>query len=933
MSEEEGKKGSLTQRRRSRFRQAESAETWKCREMAVTAMSWIEELWRRLGMVMRRGKLDRELAEEIRLHKELKERELIATGVDREEARYAAQRRLGHVTGIRETVYEMNSIALLDGLWRDLRYALRSLRKSPMFTLVVVLSLALGIGANTAIFSVVDAMLLRPIPVPNGSQLIMIDTAASRLTQFGSSSYLDFVDFRARSKSFQDLVIYEPNSMGMSPEGSAQEGRGTIAWGLLVSGNFFSALGVPAKLGRTFGADEDRVVNANPVAVISDSFWKRAFASDPNIVDKRIKLNGHSFTIVGVAPEWFTTVEPFYHADVYVPTMMAGQVIPDGVDALTHRDYREFVLLGRLKEGTSIGQAQAEMNVIMSELEREHPETNKDTVAIVRNEVERRREAGGVLWSVVLMGLVVLVLLIACANVASLMMAKATSRLRELSTQIALGATRARLLRQFLVESAVLATIASAAGVFLGSVCIKFFAAIVPHRSSPGGAEFRIDLRVLGYAVAASAAAVLLCGLVPALTSVKEAWRATLNTRTGVSAGRTFSAVARRVLIGGQIALSTILLIAGGLFLKAFTRAQSLDLGFNSQNMLLVTIDPGLNGYSNEQAIRFNEQLLERLRNLPGVNSATVARGVTFMSGNSWDLSIDGYTAAGGEKFVDTATNQVGPGYFETMQIPLLRGREFAERDGEKAPKVAIVNETLARRYIVRQGDLDKAIGHVLRLRDGEAIHIVGVIKDSSYGQIGGAPMPVFYLSYAQEGATEVTLHLRTNGEPTALTADVRREIAALDPQVATVSVTTMMRVISERALFLPRTLAIFGAAFGGIALLEAVIGLYGVASFMVGRRTQEIGIRMALGAQRSTVLRMILANGVSLAAGGLLVGLAGGLALTPLVRSMLMGISPRDPLSFFGVALLLLSTTLVASWIPAHRAAQVDPMVALRHE
>jgi predicted permease len=596
-------------------------------------MGRLGEMWRRVGTLVRRGKLDRELAEEMRLHKELKERELIATGVEAEEARYAAQRRLGHATGIRETVYEMNSIALLDGLWRDLRYALRSLRRSPMFTLVVVLSLALGIGANTAIFSVVDAILLRPIPVPNGSQLIMIDTAASRLTQFGSSSYLDFVDFRARSKSFQDLLIYEPNSMGMTPEGSAQEGRGTIAWGLLVSGNFFSVLGVPAKLGRTFGADEDRVVNANPVAVISDSFWKRAFASDPDIVDKRIKLNGHSFTIVGVAPEWFTTVEPFYHADVYVPTMMAGQVIPDGVDALTHRDYREFVVLGRLKKGMSIAQAQAEMNVITTELEREHPETNKDTVVFVRNEVARRRQAGGILWSVVLMGLVVLVLLIACANVASLMMAKATSRLRELSTQIALGATRARLLRQFLVESAVLATIASAAGVFLGSVCIKFFAAIVPHRSSEG-AEFRIDLRVLGYAVAASAAAVLLCGLVPALTSVKEAWRTALNTRTGVSAGRSFSAVARRVLIGGQIALSTILLVAGGLFLKAFTHAQTLDLGFNPQNMLLLTIDPGLNGYSNEQAIRFNEQLLERIRNLPGVNSATVARGVTFMGGN-----------------------------------------------------------------------------------------------------------------------------------------------------------------------------------------------------------------------------------------------------------------------------------------------------------
>jgi predicted permease len=897
-------------------------------------MRSLGEIWRWMLMHLRREKVDQDLAEEIRLHREMKERDLIGEGMNAEEARNAAKRSVGCDSAIRERVYEMNSILELDGFLRDLRYSVRALIKSPVFAVVVVLSLGLSIGANTAIFSVVDTFLLRPVPVPHGSQLVAIDTAASRLTQFGSSSYLDFVDFRARSKSFDGLVIYEPLPLGFAKEETGEDVRASTAQGLLVSGNFFSALDVPAKLGRMFVAGDDLEPSANPVVVISDSLWKNTFSSDPATIGKRIKLNGHSFTIAGVAPAWFTGVESFYHPDIYVPTMMIGEVMTNGGDGLTHRDYREFGMLGRLKKDVSIAQAQAEMNVIMSELEKEHPETNKDTVAFVRNEVARRRATLDTPWPAVLMGLAILVLLIACTSVASLMMARATSKMRDLSTQIALGATRGRLMCQSLAESTVLASLAGTAGILFGFVSLKLFATLLPPGvGAPSGSDFRIDTRVLGYTFVASAVAVLLCGLIPSLLSMKEAWRAALNTKTSVSAGGSFSAFARRALIGGQIALSTILLIGGGLFIRAFTRAQSLGLGFNPQNVLLVQIDPSLVGYSNAQAMRFTSQLLARAKDLPGVQSASLAKYATFMGGSSWDLSIDGYTAAGGEKFVDTLTNIVGPRYFETMQIPLLCGREFTDLDVDKAPKVAVVNETLARTYIVGDGALEKAVGHAIRLRDGEAIRIVGVVKDSSYGQIGGLPVPFFYLAQFQYGDPAITLHLRTKGQPLSLAQRVRQEVAALDPQVATGTITTMMNAVSERALFFPKLLAILATAFGGIALFEAVIGLYGVASFLVGRRTQEIGIRMALGAQRGTVLRMILANGVSLAAGGLLIGLAGGLAATPLVRSMLMGVNPRDPLSFLGVALLLLCTALIASWIPAYRAARVDPMVALRHE
>jgi predicted permease len=349
--------------------------------------------------------------------------------------------------------------------------------------------------------------------------------------------------------------------------------------------------------------------------------------------------------------------------------------------------------------------------------------------------------------------------------------------------------------------------------------------------------------------------------------------------------------------------------------------------------MLLVTVDPSLRGYKDDRAMNLNQQILERVSALPGVKSATMAGNVPFLSGGSWDLSIDGYTSAGGEKFVDTNTNQVGPNYFTTMQIPLLTGREFTARDTAKALQVAIVNETLARRYIVNRDSLDKALGHILRLRDNVPIQIVGVVKDSSNGAVGEPPPPLFYLPYLQQGSSRVTLQVRTQGDPAALTSLVRQQISAVDAEVTPLSALTMVHAFSNNGLFRFRVFAMLGGAFGMIALSLAVVGLYGVVSFVVGRRTQEIGIRMALGAQRNSVLRMILVNGISLAAVGVLIGMVAALAAAPLIRSLLNGVSPRDPLTFVTIAVIFLTATFVASWIPAHRATRVDPNAALRCE
>jgi predicted permease len=719
-------------------------------------------------------------------------------------------------------------------------------------------------------------------------------------------------------------------SAGLNPAGVVPDGKPQVVWGQLVSGNFFSTLGVQPELGRGFVPEEDQTPGKYPVMVISYSLWKRLFAGNREIIGKQVQLSGHSFTIIGVTPKSFSGADLWFRPEVYLPMMMTAAVSPEGSDTLTHRTYRGCTLLGRLKPGVTIAQAQAEMNVIMSTLEREYPDSNKDTVAIVRTEMSRRLQGGSTTPAAILMGLVVLVLMMACANVASLMMARGSARVREISMQLALGASRAILVCQFLTESAVLAILGGASGILLAAACIKGFASLLPYSIAPAGPDFHLDTRVLGCAAFASIAAVFLFGVAPAFMAVKEGRSAAITRGAG---GRSHSAVARRILIGGQVALSVVLLVAGGLFLKAFWQAQRADLGFNPDHMLLVFVDPSLQGYKDERATHLNQQILERVSTLPGVTSATLAANVPFLSGGSWDLSIDGYTSAGGEKFMDTNTNQIGPNYFATMQIPLLSGREFTARDTDKAPQVAIVNETLARTYIVGKDSLDKALGHILRLRDNVPIQIVGVVKDSSNGGIGQPPPPVFYLPNLQQGSSRATIQLRTKGNPTALVSLVREQISAVDAEVAPVSVLTMSDAFSSNGLFLFRMVAMLGGAFGLIALSLAIVGLYGVVSFVVGRRTQEIGIRMALGAQRSNVLRMILANGISLAITGVVIGMVGALFAAPLMRGLLNGVNPRDPLTFVAIALILLAATSVASWIPARRATRVDPNVALRCE
>jgi putative ABC transport system permease protein len=880
-------------------------------------MNWISQIGTR-------SRMQDDLRQEIREHINEKVEALVAEGYSREDAERRARVAFGNAALVEERGREVWMWPLVESVIADIKLALRTLRRSPGFTVTAVLTLALGIGANTSIFSVVDGILFRPLPVPHPANLIAFDTAASRLTRFGSSSYQDWVDIRARSHSFQDLAIYEDLPLSLSQKG----GEAQFVHGLLVSDNYFSALGVRPAIGRGFLPEEGQVPGRDAIVVISDALWRDAFASDSAIAGKEISLNGHAFTIVGVAPASFTGVRLLDQPDVYVPVMMSPVVTPYQTAYLVNRDWRGFEMNGRLRDGVTLAQARAEVDLVMRDLERQHPKTNKDTIGIVRYEMQRRME-GHRLAPSILLGLVILVLLIACANVAGLMMAKATSRLRETSTQLALGATRGRLVRKFLTECVILAGLGAGSGVLFAKAGIRGLAALTPPDGTP---VFQIDLRALAWTAATSAIAILF-GIAPAFLSVREAWAAVATTRTSAAGHRSSSGLARRILIGGQVALSVVLLITAGLFVQSFVKAAGVDLGFRPNHVLLVELDPGLQGISGDQAARFQRQLMERTSALPAVRSVSFASGIPFLSQDSWDLSIDGYTTPAGDRFVDTATNRLAPSYLATMGIPLRCGREFMWNDSSTAPEVAIVSETLARRYLVGNGSLDGALGHVLRLRDGVPIHVVGVAADSSVGAIGQAAPPVFYLAVMQQAQPHVTLIVRTSGDPAALAPVIRREIAGLNAAVAPVSIGTLEGAISRQGLFQFRAIATLTGLFGLIGIVLAVVGLYGVVSFIVERQTQEIGVRMALGATRGNVLRMVLGNGISLVTAGLIAGLATSMVSTRFMSSLLIGISPWDLKTFAAIAFLLLGAAIVASWIPAMRAMRVEPSAALRYE
>ncbi len=814
---------------------------------------------------------------------------------------------------------------------QDIRYAFRTLLKNPGFTAVAVITLGLGIGANTAIFSLVNALLLRPpAHVRQPERLIALYTSDFSGPRFGTSSYADFVDFQKQA----DDVLADAALQSARPMSLSTGAENTRAFGQIVTGNYFQMLGTRPVLGRGFLPDEDVTPGAKAVVVISHALWRRAYAGDPDVVGRTLRLNGTTFSIVGVAPAGFSGMLRGVATDVWVPIMM-NQAVGGSAGSFTNRGDRGWLITARLKPGATTELARSRFSVIARQLREDYPESWTDMnergrVITVVPESETRilpqMRTPALAGLGLLMAVVGLVLLICCANVANLLLARASARHREIAIRVALGASRGRLLRQLLTESAVLASAGAVLGLLIATWTTDLAMAFKPPLPVAIQIDLSPDARVLTFVVVVAILTGVIFGLIPALRASRPDLIPALKAETVKAglAGRRFGL--RNVLVVTQVTISFVLLIVAGLFLRSLRNATTMDTGFNSDNLALASADLSLHSYTEARGRAFYADLEERVRALPGARSTSLARSVPL--GLSYDrrgIQIPGRDRRPGED-MEFGWNTVGADYFTMMQIPIVRGRGFTRQDRPGSSAVAIVNETFANHFWPGENALGKTFSN------GEVtMRIVGVARDSKYASLAEEKRPVFYVAYEQQYDPGMTLHVRTANDPGQILAAIRREVSALDsalpPRIMTMDDYLAVSLLPQRAG------ATLLGVFGLLGLGLAAVGLYGVMAYAVSRRTREIGIRMALGANAIDVRRMVVRQGMVLAATGIGIGLALALAVTRLTSGFLYGISASDPITYAGIALLLAMVALFASYIPARGATRVDPMSALRYE
>ncbi|MGH9816693.1 MAG: ABC transporter permease [Candidatus Acidiferrales bacterium] len=813
---------------------------------------------------------------------------------------------------------------MFSSLTRDLLYSLRSLRKSPGFAVAAVLTLALGIGLNTTIFTWLKAIAIESLPGVERPRELVILTGMNRKGDGCCSgvAYLTLRDFNARSQTMAGILGWELITVNLSADNSETERvRGTI-----VTENYFDLLGVRAVAGRTFLPEEGQSPLTHPVAVISHGLWQRRFGGDPAIAGKQVRINNHPFTIIGVAPQGFGGAVTGLAFDIFVPTMMQGVVAP-GRNLVMNRGAGWLDVVGRLKPGVSIAQARAEMDVIAQQIEKEHPGAFTDQTLGVFALLESPLGIAGMMFPVlaILMALVGLVLLIACANVANLLVARAVARRREIGVRIALGASRARLVRQLLTESVLLGLMAGAAGLLLGAWCSRAMVALLPLRDVPVGFNLRVDGYVLGFTLVVSLLTAVIFGLAPALRASRVDVATTLKD-SGPSAGRLWW---RGATVVAQIALAVVTLVCSGLFLRSLQNAKAADPGFDTSDALMISLDVFPNGYTPDAGRRFYAQLQERAAAMPGVRNVTLARRPPLMRRGARGTSIDeieGYQPAANER-LGSLYDSVGANYFATMGVPLVAGRDFTLADRQAAAPVVAVNETFARKFWPGQNALGKhiRIGSVWR-------EVIAVARDVQFRDIGEPPGQYMYAPHQQAYEPDMTLIVRSAGDYGGLREAIRAEVRTLDPALPLFDARSMADHVNA-ALATQRASALLSTIFGLLALTLASIGVYSVLSYAITRRTHEFGIRVALGARPADVVRMVLGQGLTLGAIGLALGLAGAFAASGVLGEMLYGVAPTDPLTYAGIAALLIAVVLAACWLPARRAMRVDPMIALRHE
>jgi predicted permease len=905
-------------------------------------MNWLRELARRLHMLLHRRQFDADLEEEMRLHLDLRQQEQLASGMTAPDANAAARRCFGNPTVLREKSHTSWGWEWIEHFLQDINYGIRAMLRSPGITLVALLSLALGIGANTAIFSLTDAVLLKSLPVDEPAQLVLFGNGLDEGISDGFPnrwlfSYPFYREMQKRNHVFSEVAA--AFSMSNRVHGFVQGRRDSEPMNVqLVSGTYFPMLGVQAMVGRALYEDDDRTQGGHPVAMVSYAWWTQNLARDPSVLNKKLTIGSTSFSIVGVAPPEFFGTKVGEAPDIWIPLSMQKEV-PPGFDGYNDDMFESLHLMARLKPGVTAPEATANVNLLYPQILRGFsgaPLTQENLQKLDKTRLELNSLATGFSRLryqfseplEILMAVVGLVLLIACANIANLLLARSTARTRELAVRQALGAARSRLIRQLLTESLVLALAGGALGVVLASVASRLLLRMVSDGRIPLHLNVALDMRLLLFTLCVTLSTALLFGTMPAFRATR------VNLTDSLKDGRSPSSATSRgplakVLVVSQVALSLILLVGAGLFVRSLLNLANVDTGFNKENVLRIRVDPSSAGYLEDTRLfHLYQQIEQRVSTLSGVRAASFS--IFAFNEGTWNNSIwvQGYLA--GHRETDVHHNAVGNGYFAAMGIPLLAGRPFGPQDSATSLKVGIIGETTARTMFPAGSPIGQHYGR--GAQNAGDIEVIGVAKDVKYNSLDEPPQPGDYLPYSQNIRYLNDFEVRYAGDSAAMVTSIRQAIHDVDASLPISDVITLHEQVA-RSITNQRLVAQLSSFFGVLAVFLSCIGIYGLMSYVVSRRTNEIGVRMALGAARSQVLWMVMRESLWLVALGILMGVPVALASERLVSTMLFGLRLNDPLTLLAGVAMLLAVATLAGYLPARRASRVDPMIALRYE
>jgi macrolide transport system ATP-binding/permease protein len=904
---------------------------------------WKEEVRKRLTGVNLRPEREAEIVDELSADLQDRYAELQAAGTDERQAFQTVlteldARNLASELRQAEPAYHAplleagpSSGRWLSDLIHDLRYAVRMLRKSPAFTLAAALTLALGIGANTAVFTLVNTFLLNPLPVQSISRVVAISSTSAKKTAKSGDleplSFLNFKDLRERAGSFSSLAGHsQPLSVTMTVNRSPS--RVQLE---LVTANYFDTLGIRPFMGRFFLRGEDIVPGAAPVVILGYSAWQDRFGGDPNILGRTIKINDTPFTVIGVAQKGFKGVYAVFGPDMWAPSMMAAQLLPtQQQNALSDRSIPLLTGIGRLRPGVSLSAAEAEMKMDGSALAQEYPDANQGQTVVLQTLKEAAfgpERQTAVLGTTLLMVIVGIVLLIACSNVGNLLLARAAVRRQEIAVRMALGASRGRLLRQLLTESVLLGLLGGVIGLFVAYACCQLLMSMRPTEYAENLFTLQMSPNVYVFAFLVSIVAGVIFGIIPALRSSRTSVSDTLKeeTRTaGRSRGRVTLA---NTLLAGQVAVSLLLLVVAALFLRSISREYDIDPGFQTKHLALFMLYPGQAGYNEVRTKEFYENVRERTAILPGISSVTWASNLPFWGRKETGVQIEGEAPRAKSEAISSVVNTVDLDYFSTFGISFREGRDFTQQDDDRSRPVAIINDTAAARFWPHEG----AIGKQLKLPDGkDFMTVIGIVKTADYQSLGEAPQPCVYIPLRQNFADSMILYIRTAGAPSTVLTTVQGKIHNLDPDLPVEDIRTGTKVIDQALWGAKIGVGLLGA-FGILALALASVGLYGIMAYSVNQRRREIGVRMALGAGQNTVLLFVLRQGMSLVLTGVVIGVLLALLAGRGLSRFLYGVSGADPVSIVGASIVLLTVAFLACYLPARNASRVDPLVALR--